>query len=300
MDFGIRRVAAIIMAAAVLMQIAACGTAPRKQPKQLSDWNNPEDCTTDYAAAVSRLAPDKGAAPALLVDSIGSVWNCTTIPEGRYDAEVVVRWSNGWQETALDVKDMDIASGQRLVAKAYEHARGAIPASFSDVRAQPDPAHAAVENVTLGSALESKIAQAAANESVTPASAPEPQVVETPSSPASTGTTPAAASPGQATSFATKAERVLTHPASITALTAVAIVTAPIWLPMAAAQVAGEVVFAVPFYAVKAIIPEPIDGKQNWQQPARSRRLPSADCCFAWIEDGLTGEVIAGKHPFRN
>ena len=89
---GIRRVAVIVLAAVVLAHIAACGTAPRSKPKQLSNWNSPEDCTTEYASAVSRLAPDKGAAPALLVDSIGSVWNCTTIPEGRYDAEAVVRW----------------------------------------------------------------------------------------------------------------------------------------------------------------------------------------------------------------
>jgi hypothetical protein len=52
------------------------------------------------------------------VDSVGSVWNCTTISEGRYEAEVVVRWSNGWQETALAAKDIVIVPGQKVVARA--------------------------------------------------------------------------------------------------------------------------------------------------------------------------------------
>ena len=239
---GIRRVAVTVLAAVVLTQIAACGSAPRSKPKQLSNWNSPEDCTTDYASAVSRVAPDKGAAPALLVDSIISVWNCTTIPEGRYDAEVVVRWSNGWQETALEVKDIDIASGQRLVAKAYQHDRGAIPASFSDVRAQPDPAHAAVESATPGAALESKITQAPANESVISAPAPEPQVVDAkaPASPENTDEAPAGAPPDQAPSSGVETARRSLHPAATAAWTGVAIVTAPIWLPAAAGWAVGQ------------------------------------------------------------
>jgi hypothetical protein len=114
----IYRVAAIVLAAVVLAQLAACGNAPKIKPRPLTQWSSPEDCTTDYAAAVSGLAPDKGAAPALLVDSVGSVWNCTTISEGRYEAEVVVRWSNGWQETALAAKDIVIVPGQKVVARA--------------------------------------------------------------------------------------------------------------------------------------------------------------------------------------
>lgn len=297
MDFGIRRVAAIVLAAVALTQIVACGSAPKNQPSQLSNWNSPQDCRTDYASAVSSLAHDKGAAPALLVDSIGSVWNCTTIPEGRYDAEVVVRWSNGWRETALDAKDIAIASGQRLVARAYERDKGPIPASFSDVGAQPDPARAAGKSVTPGWAPESQIAQAPANESVIPASAPEPQVVEAkaPASPESTDEVLAAASPDQAPSPGAVTARTSPHPAVVAA----AIVTAPIWLTVLVAEVSAGIagaVIAAPFYPVL----KQLDAKKNSQQPARLSRRPAADCCFVWIEDGLTGEVIAGTHPFRN
>lgn len=287
---GIRRVAVIVLAAAVLTQIAACGTAPRKQ---LSDWNSPDDCATANAPATSRLAPDNGAAPALLVESFGLRWNCATIPAGRYDAEVVVRWSNGWQETALDMKDIDIASGQRLVAKAYERARGAIPASFSNVRAQPDSAHAAVESVTPGFPLESKIFQAPANESVIPASTLEPQVVEAqaPASRESIDVVPAAASPDQAPSSGGATAGESPHPA----VTALKIAGVVVLVAAAIVLTRGEVLM----HAGGGYSP-PRDTKLSPPRRTGPSNRPSADCCFAWIEDGLTGEVIAGKHPFRN
>ena len=293
-----RHAAETVLAVVLLTLTAACGSAPRKslQPHSpLSQWSSPEDCTTDYATATSGLSSDKSAAPALLVDSIGTVWNCTTIPQGRYDAEVVVRWSNGLRETALDVKDIHVASGQRLIARAYQHDRGAIPASFSDVRAQPDPAHAAVESVTPGPALESKIAQAPASESVIPAPAPEPQVVEA-KAPASSerGDEASTAGPaGQAPSSGAGTAYDSLHPAVKTAVTVVAV----------------AVLAAVIIYAPHVLLQgmrggggqsQPRDTKPNRPRRTSPSTRPSADCCFVWIEDGLTGEVIAGKHPFRN
>jgi hypothetical protein len=250
---GIRSIAAIVLAGVAVTQLAACATAPRITPRPLADWSSPEDCSTDYAAAVSGLPPEKGAAPALLVDSIGTVWNCTAIPEGRYDATVVVRWSNGWQETALDVKGIDVAAGQTLIAKAYQRDRGVIPAAFSEVRVGADPVPAASDIVTSAPAL-------------------EPQPEQSPS-------------PGAQTA------RESPHPA-VTALKIAAVVV---------------LVATVIVLSRGTVLTNSCCGFAQPRSPASysPRRTgpagrPAADCCFAWIEDGATGAVIAGNRPLQN
>lgn len=266
------RAAAIVLAAVAFTQLAACGTAPRIKPKQLAHWSSPEDCSTDYAAAVSGVARDKGAAFALLVDSIGTVWNCTTIPEGRYDTTVVVRWSNGWQETALDVQGIDVAAGQTLIAKAFERDRGVIPASFSEIRVGADPVPAASESVTPGPVLESQSGHAPANNTTTLASALEPQPEQSPSPGAQT----ASESP---------------HPA-VTALKIAAVVV---------------LVATVVVLSRGTVLPNswggsarPRNSSSYGSQRTGPTSRPAAGCCFVWIEDGDTGAIIAGQRPLQN
>jgi hypothetical protein len=268
----IHRAAAIVLAAVALTQFAACGTAPRIKPKPLTHWSNPKDCVTDYAAAVSGLAHDNGAATALLVDSIDTVWNCTTIPEGRYDATVVVRWSNGWQETALDVQGIDVAQGQTLIAKAFERDRGVIPASFSEVRVGSDPVPAAIESVPPGPALESQSGHAPATDTATPATAPEPQPEQSPS--------PAAQSAPESP-----------HPA----VTALKIAAAVVVIASLVVLTRGNI--PLNFGGGNAQHRTPTTYAPRRTGPAGR---PAADCCFVWIEDGITGAVIAGTRPVQN
>jgi hypothetical protein len=286
----IHRAAAFVVAAVALTQFAACGTAPRIKPKPLTHWSSPEDCATGYSAAVAGLPPGQGAATALLVDSIGTVWNCTTIPEGRYDATVVVRWSNGWLETALDVPGIDVAAGQTLIAKAYQRDRGIIPASFSEVKVGSVPAHVAPVH--------------AASESVTPAHAPMAMNSQAPASPETTNAPPVA-TPDQSTSPGTDTSPKGPHPIIQAAKVAGLVV-----LALALANLSnGESLVRLPD-AIGNVLRQPGSGSNdevygtrynvNRARYGRPSGPPSADCCFVWIEDGVTGEVLAGSRPTQN
>lgn len=256
----IHRVAAIVLAGVVLAQLAACGTTPRLEPQPLSHWSGPEDCATNYAAAVSGLAPAEDAASVLLVDSIGPAWNCTTIPEGRYDAEVVVRWSNGWRETALDAKGIDVAPGQRLIAKAHERGRGAIPASFAEIRGAPELA-------------------------------PESQTAQAPVGSESTPEALAAARPDQAPSSAGQTVPESPHPA----VTALKIAGTVVLVAAVVVLSRGHIVPSFRRGGADAYGPA-AHGPRRTGPSSR----PSADCCFVWIEDGATGAVVAGSRPVQN
>jgi hypothetical protein len=287
---GIRSIAAIALAGVALTQLAACGTAPRIKPKPLAHWSSPEDCATDYAAAVSGVARDQGVASVLLVDSIGTVWNCTKIPEGRYDATVVVRWSNGWQETALDVKGIDVAEGQTLIAKAYQRDRGIIPASFSEVKVGSVPAHVAPAH--------------AASESVTPAHAPMAMNSQAPASPETTNAPPVA-TPDQSASPGTDTSPKGAHPIIQAAKVAGLVV-----LALALANLSnGESLVRLPD-AIGNVLRQPGSGSDdevygtrynvNRARYGRPSGPPSADCCFVWIEEGVTGQILAGNRPSRD
>jgi hypothetical protein len=270
--FEIHRAAVIVLAAVALTQFAACGTAPRTPPKPLAHWSSPEDCATDYAAAVSGLPSPQGAATALLVDSIGTVWNCTKIPEGRYDATVIVRWANGWQDTALDVQGIDVAAGQTLIARAYQRDRGVIPASFSEIKVGSDSVQAANAIVTPAPAFEPQSGQAQASDTVRPAteleSRPEP-------------------SPSPAVQAAPESP----HPA-VTALKIAAVV----------ALAATVIILSrgtVLTHSCCGSAPSRSPATYAPRQTGPAGR-PAGDCCFVWIEDGSTGAVIAGSRPGQN
>jgi len=303
MDFEIRRAAAIALAAIALTQLAACATATKK----LSHWSAPEDCATTISPPASSLAPDKGTVPALLVGSFGAGWKCEAIPEGHYDAQVFVRWSNGWQETALNVRNLDIAPGRILIAKAYERGTEETPAFFFYVRVQPDPVYAAGESVTPASTPEPQIAHARANEDEFSTSSPEPQITHTPTnesdaatptpepqiaqppaSPASTDEASAVASSDQAPISAAGT----VGPSRQTVLIAAGVVLAPITLPV----VAAALILQAPYLVAGALLGKiPRPGATNPGITGSGRS--SADCCFVWIEDGSTGEIIAGNRP---
>jgi hypothetical protein len=45
---------------------------------------------------------------------------------------------------------------------------------------------------------------------------------------------------------------------------------------------------------------QPRDPAKYGPQRTGPTRQPSTDCCFVWIEDGLTGKLIAGQRPIQN
>lgn len=224
------RAAAIVLAIAALTQIAACANAPGKQ--LLSDgfrhWRGPEDCTTASKPAAASFAADQGSAPALLVDSVGAGWNCVAMPEGRYDMSVAARSSNSTADIVLEVKDIVVAPGQRLVAKAHQRGSDRIPAFFFQVMVRPESGAA----TGRGAAQRSSPDASAANRPL--------------------------------------------HPA--------------ILVPTA--------IVAAPFAAAYFIAMAPVAAVGVLLKPATTKLYgPDLGRCFVWIEDGLTGEVIAGKRP---
>lgn len=230
-------------------------------------------------------------------NSIGGVWNCVTIPEGRYDAEVAVRWSNGRRETALEARGIEVAAGQRLIVKAFERNRGAIDASFSEVRVQlePDPAWGA--NATQAPEVDKSI----------PAAPPdsEPAEAKAPLGADSTSAAPAVAPPDQSPSPGIGASREGPHPVIQTAKVAGLVV-----LALALANLSnGESLVRLPD-AIRNMLRRPGLGSDDEVYGTRysvnraryggPSGPPTADCCFVWIEDGVTGKVLAGNRPIQN
>ena len=125
MDTNTRHKAAILLAA-LLTQLAACGSVPTK----VAESTGAVDCTTRHpplaADAAVLIAPDG----AVLMDGAPAGRNCAGIAAGRYDVRVVAQWSRGYEQHALEITNFRAARGQALVARAFERGRGEVRTSF--------------------------------------------------------------------------------------------------------------------------------------------------------------------------
>jgi hypothetical protein len=133
------RNAVVIGLAAALTQLAACSVTPPKVTGSNSGF-----CMTSHPPLASDVVVDTSAESAMLVDAVGPRFNCASIPQGRYDAEVVAQWSRGYVQTPLQLTNIRLAPGQAVVAKAYERGRGEIRTAFYRVAPSQAPVEAAV------------------------------------------------------------------------------------------------------------------------------------------------------------
>jgi hypothetical protein len=133
-----RRMAAMAMAAA-LTQLAACSTTA---PKVSASGSGA--CMTNRPLLASQVPADDSSNGGMLVDAAGPLWNCASIPQGLYDAEVMAQWSRGYHQQPLQLTNFRLAPGQVLVARAYERGRGEIRTVFHSVAPSREPEKAMV------------------------------------------------------------------------------------------------------------------------------------------------------------
>jgi hypothetical protein len=225
-----RRMAAMAMAAA-LTQLAACSTTA---PKVSASGSGA--CMTNRPLLASQVPADDSSNGGMLVDAAGPLWNCASIPQGLYDAEVMAQWSRGYHQQPLQLTNFRLAPGQMLVARAYERGRGEIRTVFHSVAPSREP-----EKAVLAVPVQAE---------------PQP---------------------------APKAEEPVMTAAD---------------LAQGTAMVAGGAALAVLFLPYAGVIAiESIKANKDARRAMVSQERSRPDCCYLWVEDRQTGQLIAGSRP---